>query len=240
MPVDYRPGSAELSQREAFRRSRLARWYRATLDRELLGWIARARPRALLDVGAGEGILLEKERARRGASTAGEPGLVRLALDLHRENARICRALGFPAVHADAVALPFPAGAFDLVLLTNMLEHVEDPGAALREARRVLVPGGLALVLVPHEDNFRRARILLGRRKEAALDYGHVHSWTPCSLAGALEEAGFTREASRNLPLPRWATALHHLAAGRAGSPKTRVTPTGLKACGALILNGLA
>lgn len=216
MPIDYRPGSADLSQREAFRRSRLARAYRATLDRALLGWIARARPRALLDVGAGEGILLEKERARSAAAALGGPERVRLALDLHRENARLCRSLGFPAVHGDAVSLPFRDAAFDLVLLTNMLEHVEDPRAALGEARRVLVPGGLALVLVPHEDNFRRARILLGRREAAHLDYGHVRNWTPRDLAAALAEAGFARVAARNFPLPAWPAALHHLAVGRA------------------------
>jgi SAM-dependent methyltransferase len=46
-------------------------------------------------------------------------------------------------------ALPFGDGAFDLVCLFDVLEHVEDDAAALQRVRRLLKPGGRALVTVP-------------------------------------------------------------------------------------------
>jgi ubiquinone/menaquinone biosynthesis C-methylase UbiE len=44
--------------------------------------------------------------------------------------------------HGDACALPFPDSRFDVVLCHQGLQFVPDPGTALRELRRVLVPGG--------------------------------------------------------------------------------------------------
>jgi SAM-dependent methyltransferase len=41
-------------------------------------------------------------------------------------------------------------GSFDLILCSHVLEHVPDDGAAMSELRRVLAPGGLALVLTPY------------------------------------------------------------------------------------------
>ena len=45
--------------------------------------------------------------------------------------------------------LPFADRSFELVLATDVLEHVDDDYAAAREIMRVLVPGGTALVTVP-------------------------------------------------------------------------------------------
>ena len=52
---------------------------------------------------------------------------------------------------ADLAALPFPAGLFDAAVNIVTLEHVREPAHVLAELRRVLKPGGRALVIAPHE-----------------------------------------------------------------------------------------
>jgi len=54
-----------------------------------------------------------------------------------------------PDVQADACYIPFPDKKFDVVICSELLEHVPDPRAVLREAYRVLREGGILLVCVP-------------------------------------------------------------------------------------------
>ncbi len=53
------------------------------------------------------------------------------------------------AVRGDAHRLPFPDGAFDVVILSEVLEHIPDDRSAIAEAVRVLRPGGTIAVTVP-------------------------------------------------------------------------------------------
>ncbi|HET7039237.1 MAG TPA: class I SAM-dependent methyltransferase, partial [Gemmatimonadales bacterium] len=58
-------------------------------------------------------------------------------------------AAGSVALRCAADRLPLRDASADLVLCTEVLEHVPDPGQALREVRRVLRPGGVAIVSTP-------------------------------------------------------------------------------------------
>ena len=49
----------------------------------------------------------------------------------------------------DLTNLSFPDGSFDLVYASHVLEHINDDQSALREIRRVLSPGGVAILPVP-------------------------------------------------------------------------------------------
>jgi SAM-dependent methyltransferase len=95
----------------------------------------------LLEVGCGVGAVL-------GVLGQEFPGVDLFGLDVeskqldfarrHLARAGVTAAL----VKADALALPFEDESFDHVWMMWFLEHVADPPSALREARRVLVPGG--------------------------------------------------------------------------------------------------
>ncbi len=64
-----------------------------------------------------------------------------------RKFARTGRTAGF--LQADAGCLPFQTRSLDGLVLTEVLEHVADPGEVLGEIRRVLKPGGRAILSVP-------------------------------------------------------------------------------------------
>jgi SAM-dependent methyltransferase len=102
---------------------------------------ARVEGVPLLDVGCGVGAYTA-ELADAGAHALG--------VEIEWVRARDARERGLDVVVAHAEALPFAGATFSSVLLHEVLEHVADDRAALREAVRVLVPGGRAVVFVPN------------------------------------------------------------------------------------------
>jgi SAM-dependent methyltransferase len=71
-------------------------------------------------------------------------------LDISEDAIAFCEGNGFgPVEHGDICAMPFADDSFDLVLATDVIEHVEEDDGALREIARVLRPGGTLLLTVP-------------------------------------------------------------------------------------------
>ena len=85
------------------------------------------------------GRVLDVGGARRRGRFRPPPGARWVVVDL----------AGACDVRADVVALPFRAGAFDAIKATEVLEHVPDPAAALRECARVLHAGGHLVMTAP-------------------------------------------------------------------------------------------
>jgi SAM-dependent methyltransferase len=72
-----------------------------------------------------------------------------IGLDPAPEAAQYCRRRDVPMLIGSGTELPFTDRSFDIVLALDVIEHVPDDVALLREAERVLRPGGVLLVTVP-------------------------------------------------------------------------------------------
>jgi SAM-dependent methyltransferase len=106
--------------------------------------------RRVLDLGCGRGGVMELFWREVQRAVGVDPDLA--SLREHRAGfARVCSLGG---------ALPFAAGSFDLLIALWVFEHLADPEAVLREARRVLAPSGRLLFLTPNAHH----PLILGNR----------------------------------------------------------------------------
>jgi len=156
-------------------------WWFAARRRLILALAQRVplavpEPLVILDVGCGTGATLEA-LSERGRAIGCDPSSV--ALTLSRE--RGLRLL----VQATGERLPFRRASVDLIVASDVLEHVEDDSAALREMLRVLKPEGRAIISVP------ACQFLWTRRDEAL---HHLRRYSARELRSKLTAAGLALE----------------------------------------------
>lgn len=163
--------------------------------RRLLQLLAVQPGHQVLEVGCGAGNILDRIHGARlfGAD------LSTALLDKAR------RRLGTRAelVEAFAESLPYESGRFDRVYCSEVLEHVVDPVAVLREMRRVIRPDGRAVISFPNEglidrvkDGLRRVglwRLFSGGKgeyqaSERMTDEWHLHELNPASVGESIAE----------------------------------------------------
>jgi SAM-dependent methyltransferase len=123
--------------------SRLERLFHATEEenrRAVLRMLPSGRGGALLDVGTHQGEFAARVAQRIGATRVA-------GIDFVAEHVDAARARGIEVMCANIDdGLPFADGEFDTVHANQVIEHVRRSDAFLREVRRVLRPGGLALI----------------------------------------------------------------------------------------------
>ena len=156
----------------------------------------------VLDIGSGPGLLLEA-LAKTVGSSGHAAGVDQSAAMVEAASHR-CAA--YPQVTVDvgeALKLPYPDESFDAVVSTQVYEYVTDIPAGLQEIRRVLRPGGRAVVLdtdydswvIHTEDESRLARI------RDAWDEHFVHRGLPRFLGAEMKKAGFRVRQVEAIPM---------------------------------------
>src|ERR1700761_4716037 len=158
----------------------------AQTDRlEILESILPPDRRRLLDVGCGPGFFLQ---------TALRRGWLAHGIEPSRQAAAHARALGATVTEGFFNDTSAPAlGRFDVVNLSNVLEHVPDPAHLLRLAHGLIEPGGAICVTVPNE--FSPTQIA-GRAAVGANDWWvapphHLNYFNFDSLTALLSRCGF-------------------------------------------------
>jgi SAM-dependent methyltransferase len=134
----------------------------------------------VLDYGCGNGEFL---------AICGAFGLDPIGVD--RSSARREHAAGLP-VYAD-LASARGHGPFDVITLFEVLEHVDDPMALLRELRAVLANEALLIVETPDCTGIDGIRTRFDYQRIHPLD--HINAFEPASLRKLVESAGFVAES---------------------------------------------
>jgi SAM-dependent methyltransferase len=163
-----------------------------------------AAPTTILEVGVGEGEVAARLAARWPAARIVGIDLPDSTLASHWRDAPLAGAF------ADIARLPFPDSSFDLVLAIEVLEHVPDPPAALRELARVARRD--VVLSVPREPIWRIAN--MGRGKyltDLGNTPGHINHWSKRAFVSTV--AGELAVRRVRAPFP-WTMVAAELRAG--------------------------
>ena len=163
----------------------------AAVEAAVLEALGSKPVRDLVDLGTGTGRMLQllAPRVRRAVGLDASHAMLSVA----RANLERAGLTGVELRQGDIYAPPFPRNAFDLVIIHQVLHYLDDPARAIREASRLVGPGGRLLVVdfAPHGLEFLR-ETQAHRRLGFARD--QIATW--------LEDAGLDCVVTRDLDPP--------------------------------------
>jgi SAM-dependent methyltransferase len=150
-------------------------------------------PDRVLELGTGEGEIARRLRSRFPAATL-------VTLDLpDAELAEHWRGGGWSSLFADAAHVPVADATVDLVLAIEVLEHLEDPDAALAELARV--GRGWVVVSVPLEPLWRVGNVVRRRYlRSLGNTPGHVQHWSRRGFVSLVDRHLDVHEVMSPLP----------------------------------------
>jgi len=116
---------------------------RASLDQRVM-WLPARPGGRLIDVGCGSGEFL---------ATMDQLGWDVCGVDIDEAALRQARRKGLPVSLGTLEEQNYPGAAFDAVTMSHVIEHLSSPAETLREALRILKPGGSLVVLTPNSES---------------------------------------------------------------------------------------
>src|SRR5580692_451889 len=175
---------------------------RARRQARMLAEVLRgvAPPASIVDIGCGDG-------AATALAAQVNPGHRVVGLDWSADALRHARSRGLTLVRAEVepAGLPVASGRADVVVMSELIEHLVDPDSALEEARRVLRPGGTLLLSTPNLAAwYNRGLLVLGVQplftevslrgvygRPGSVVAGHLRLFTSRALVQLLAARGF-------------------------------------------------
>jgi SAM-dependent methyltransferase len=195
------PSVLELQETLYRSRNPTRRWLHCSRRDWIVAALKRHRPepcRRAMEVGPGSGVYLH-HLLELAASV--------VALDIDDEFLGHARKLAerhsrLEVIRGDITRTDLPGSAFDLILCSEVVEHIADSLRAIRQMRRLLSPGGILVLSTPHKwstlELMGRIAFLPGVVEvvrwiygEAVLETGHINLLTRAEIERQLGEAGF-------------------------------------------------
>lgn len=158
---------------------------------ERAGLRTDGQPTSTLEVGCGDGALLCELHARGFGGTLAGVEITQAAVAIARRRKEISAVELY-----DGVQLPAADGAYQLGVLSHVLEHVPDPAALLREVARSC---RAVVVEVPLEANLSARRSV---KREHAAEVGHLQRLDRSAARAMVARAGLSIAAELEDPLP--------------------------------------
>jgi len=142
------------------------------------------KSKKVLDIGCGNGELI---------SMLAEEGHVCVALDLseNRLSKFKDRAtnLGVAQVQGDVINIPLRNSSIDIIMCSEVLEHIKDYEKVLKEMNRVLRPHGKIIVSVPYKEELME--MVCPHCGKRFVPHGHLHSFDKSILFSSMDHCGF-------------------------------------------------
>jgi 2-polyprenyl-3-methyl-5-hydroxy-6-metoxy-1,4-benzoquinol methylase len=141
-----------------------------------------ARTHRILEIGSGGGFAIDQLRKIKP---------IFFPADIPTGNLKKMRVNSPFTIYpcsVDAYHLPFSTESFDLVLLLEVIEHLESPQKVLTEAHRILKPSGKIVISVPYKEIISYQICI--HCNQPTPTHSHLHSFDKDSLADLLKSAG--------------------------------------------------
>ncbi|HEY6787812.1 MAG TPA: class I SAM-dependent methyltransferase [Trebonia sp.] len=175
---------------------------RARRQAQMLQEVLRGAPSpaSVVDIGCGDGMATD-------LAARANPGHRFVGLDWSADALRQAQARGLTLVRAsvESAGLPIASASADVVIMSELIEHLVDPDSVLEEAWRVLKPGGTLLLSTPNLAAwYNRGLLVLGIQplftevslrgvygRPGSVVAGHLRLFTSRALLGLLAARGF-------------------------------------------------